>query len=404
MVSNVSGEAVVEPLSTPPKKHQQRIPESVDLSVFEPFNGFTAEMLATIASKSSVERLPPGRRIFNQGDMDGKSVFLLSGQIALIAEGHPAITIKAGSNEALQPVAESRPREVTALARSSVTLMLVATELLYEMTKTTPMVSVRRSQIEEGSKESRSRAARIEWVLNSPLFFRLPSPHVQVLTRRLEEIYVEAGHIVVNEGDEGEYYYVITKGSCVVTRTIKGTDKKSRLAELGIGRGFGEGALIGDMPHSSTVSMLEDGALVRIPKYEFMTLLVTPYIKRVSYEQMLMMQDEGAVLLDVRIHSAFEKMSLRGSINLPLATLWKAASILDKSKEYIVCCDVGKRSTIAAFLMAQQGLNARILEGGLRNLYEQQDEGVVVVPDAGGGIDMENELQHELVKENEPDI
>ncbi|HED40357.1 MAG TPA: rhodanese-like domain-containing protein [Chromatiales bacterium] len=158
------------------------------------------------------------------------------------------------------------------------------------------------------------------------------------------------------------------------------------------------------MPHSSTVSMLEDGALVRIPKYEFMTLLVTPYIKRVSYEQMLMMQDEGAVLLDVRIHSAFEKMSLRGSINLPLATLWKAASILDKSKEYIVCCDVGKRSTIAAFLMAQQGLNARILEGGLRNLYEQQDEGVVVVPDAGDGIDMENELQHELVKENEPDI
>lgn len=403
MVSNVSSEAVVEPLNTPPNKHQ-RIPESVDLSIFEPFNGFTADMLETIASKSAVERLPPGRRIFNQGDMDGKSVFLLSGQIALIAEGHPAITIKAGSNEALQPVAESRPREVTALARSSVTLMLVATELLYEMTKTTPMVSVRRSQIEEGSKESRSRAARIEWVLNSPLFFRLPSPHVQVLTRRLEEIYVEAGRTVVNEGDDGEYYYVITKGSCVVTRTIKGTDKKSRLAELGIGRGFGEGALIGDMPHSSTVSMLEDGALVRIPKYEFMTLLVTPYIKRVSYEQMLMMQDEGAVLLDVRIHSAFEKMSLRGSINLPLATLWKAASILDKSKEYIVCCDVGKRSTIAAFLMAQQGLNARILEGGLRNLYEQQDEGVVVVPDAGDGIDMENELQHELVKENEPDI
>jgi len=396
----MSGEAVVQPLKT---LNRRQIPEAVDLSVFEPFSAFTAEMLESIANEASVERLPPGRRIFNQGDMDGKSVFLLSGQIALIAEGHPAITIKAGSNEALEAVADSKPREVTALARSSVTLLSVATELLYELNKTTPMVSVHKTERMTNSKDNRSRSARIEWVLNSPLFFRLPSPHVQVLTRRLEEVCVKTGEAVVSEGDEGDFYYVITKGSCVVTRAIKGTNKKSRLAELGIGRGFGESALIGDTLHSSTVTMLEDGALVRIPKSEFMTLLVTPYIKRVSYEQMLMMQDEGAVLLDVRIHSAFEKMSLRGSINLPLATLWKAASILDKSKEYVVCCDVGKRSTIAAFLMAQQGLNARILEGGLKNLQEQDDY-LSIDSQCLDDTDAENELQRELVKENEPDF
>jgi len=396
----MSGEAPAEPLNTLDNKQEDQ--DTIDLSVFEPFNAFTAEMIETVRKEAAVDRLPPGRRIFNQGDMDGKSVFLLSGQVALIAEGHPAITIKAGSNEALQAVADSKPREVTALARSSVTLLSVPTELLYELNKTTPMVSVKESTPMDDSKASRSRAARIEWVLNSPLFFRLPSPHVQVLTRRLEEISVKADETVVCEGDEGEYYYVITMGSCVVTRSIKETGKTSRLAELGVGRGFGEGALIGDVPHSSTITMQEDGALVRIPKSEFMTLLVTPYIKRVSYEQMLMMQDEGAVLLDVRIHSAFEKMSLRGSINLPLATLWKAASILDKSKEYVVCCDVGKRSTIAAFLMAQQGLNARILEGGLENLQEQDDG--AEVPEGCGDADVENELQRELVKENEPDI
>jgi len=398
----MSGEAAVKPLKTPDSNQQAKI--AMDLSAFEPFNAFTADMIRSVLKKASVDRLPPGRRIFNQGDMDGKSVFLLSGQIALIAEGHPAITIKAGSNEALQAVADSKPREVTALARSSVTLLSVSAELLHEMKQTTPMVSVQKTTPEDDCKESRSRSARIEWVLNSPLFFRLPSPHVQVLTRRLEEISVKAGETVVSEGDDGEYYYVITMGSCMVTRTVKDTDKKSRLAELGVGRGFGEGALIGDVPHSSTVTMQEDGALVRIPKSEFMTLLVTPYIKRVSYEQMLMMQDEGAVLLDVRIHSAFEKMSLRGSINLPLATLWKAASILDKSKEYVVCCDVGKRSTIAAFLMAQQGLNARILEGGLQNLQEQQEDGVRLEPEGCGVVDIENELQRELVKGNEPDI
>ncbi len=393
----MSGEASIQPLKVADK---QQIQGAIDLSAFEPFNAFTADMTDKVLSESSVTRLPPGRRIFNQGDMDGKSVFLLSGQIALIAEGHPAITIKAGANEALQAVADSKPREVTALARSSVTLLSVATELLYEMNKTIPLVSMRKQSATGGSKECRSRAARIEWVMNSPLFFRLPSPHVQVLTRRLEEISVKAGETVVSEGDVGAFYYVITMGSCIVTRTVKDTGKKNRLAELGIGRGFGEGALIGDVPHSSTVTMREDGALVRIPKNEFMTLLVTPYIKRVSYEQMLMMQDEGAVLLDVRIHAVFEQMSLRASINLPLAALWKAASILDKSKEYVVCCDIGKRSTIAAFLMAQQGLNARILEGGLENLQEQGEDVVQMEPENCSEADIEDEL----VKENEPDI
>jgi len=388
----MSSEAPVQPLKASDKQQTQG---AIDLSAFEPFNAFSAEMLDKVLSESSVTRLPPGRRIFDQGDMDGKSVFLLSGQVALIAEGHPAITIKAGANEALQAVADSKPREVTALARSSVTLLSVATELLHDMNETTPMVLVKKQSPTDDSKACRSRSARIEWVLNSPLFFRLPSPHVQVLMRRLEEISVKVGEAVVNEGDVGEFYYVITMGSCIVTRTVKDTYKKSRLAELGVGHGFGEDALIGDVPHSSSVAMLEDGALVRIPKSEFMALLVTPYIKRVSYEQMLMMQDEGAVLLDVRIHAAFEKMSLRGSINLPLATLWKAASILDKSKGYVVCCDIGKRSTIAAFLMAQQGLNARILDGGLQNLQEQQEEGLGVVSeeDSDVDVDVENERQ-----------
>lgn len=368
----MSSEASVQPLNTSGKS--QQIPDSVDLGTFEPFKTFSPEKLAAVVENAAIERLPPGRRIFNQGELDDKSVFLLSGQIALIAEGHPAITIKAGSSESLQPVADSKPREVTALARSSVTLMSIPTETLYEIGKKAPNGAAAGMAAVEDDEESHARAARIEWVLNSPLFFRLPSPHVQVMTRRLEEISVKAGETVVEEGDEGLYYYVITQGSCLVTCRSAETGRCMRMGELGVGRGFGESALIADTPHSSTITMSEDGTLVRIPKSEFMSLLVTPYIKRVSYEQMLMMQDDGAVLLDVRAHSVFERMSLRGSINLPLATLWKAASILDKSKEYVVCCDIGKRSTIAAFLMAQQGLNARILEGGLENLQEQQDE------------------------------
>jgi hypothetical protein len=40
---------------------------------------------------------------------------------------------------------------------------------------------------------------------------------------------------------------------------------------------------------------------------------------------------------------------------------------LDPEKKYIICCDTGRRSAAAAFLLSQRGLDVCVLEGGMNN-------------------------------------
>jgi len=50
---------------------------------------------------------------------------------------------------------------------------------------------------------------------------------------------------------------------------------------------------------------------------------------------------------------------------VPLSEVRDMFSVLDKSKEYIVYCQSGRRSAAAAFLFAQRGFKVWLLEGGL---------------------------------------
>ena len=51
---------------------------------------------------------------------------------------------------------------------------------------------------------------------------------------------------MIKQGDEGDYFYVIVDGRCVVTRETPLNREGVKLAELGGGDTFGEEALISD--------------------------------------------------------------------------------------------------------------------------------------------------------------
>lgn len=328
------------------------------LGTLSPFNSLSPELLKEVIEHCSIERFPPGQRIFAERDNDNRTIFLLSGQLALMAEGHGAITLKADSSEAHQPIAAQQPRQVTALASTSVTVLTIDSSFLSGV--------LDRAKREGGVAETPSDSfqQRFNAVFNSALFVELPDPHKQVLMRRMVEMPVKAGQMVIQEGQASENYYLIVEGNCRVTR---GAGKQTiYVADLGPGMGFGEGALIENDYHDSTVTMTDDGLLLSLSKGEFLTLLVRPFIKWVQYEEMRKLQKEGSTVIDIRTAAAYQRANVDGSINLPLVVLRKAVTILDRNRHYIVCCDVGRRSATAAFLMAQHGLNVSILEGGLR--------------------------------------
>ncbi len=73
----------------------------------------------------------------------------------------------------------------------------------------------------------------------------------------------------------------------------------------------------------------------------------------------------GGRWLDVRYPAEYTLDGLPGALNMPLDEIRNAFTLLPREQTYITYCRSGRRSATAAFLLAQQGFDARWLEGGL---------------------------------------
>ena len=106
-------------------------------------------------------------------------------------------------------------------------------------------------------------------LLQTKAFHRIPPANIQAIFMRMQRVDYRAGEVVIKQGDDGDYFYVIVKGTCAVTRETPLNSDGIKLAELGIGDTFGEEALISDAKRNATITMLTDGALMRLGKEDF---------------------------------------------------------------------------------------------------------------------------------------
>ena len=200
--------------------------------------------------------------------------------------------------------------------------------------------------------------------LKSGAFAQLPTAHINEMLKRFQRVGAKRGQVVIREGDAGDYYYVLEAGKCLVERNVGGVSMK--LAELKGGDAFGEEALVANAKRNATVTMLAEGSLFRLAKEDFNELLKKPLLQSVTMEQARAKIAAGGQWIDTRYPSEYQYDKLPGAINIPLSEVRNAVKVLDRSREYVLYCQSGRRSSAGAFLLAQRGFRAFVLEGGLR--------------------------------------
>ena len=337
-----------------------------------PLNALSAERFREVSEKIIIEEVRAGHYLFRKGDRDNQSIYLLEGKINLI-DGFRKVTseVEAGTDISRYPIANQQPRSLSARAVKKVVIAKVDSGLLdvfltWDQSSTAEVVEI-------GAETNEDWMTRI---LQSEAFIKIPPSMIQSLLIKMESLAVKHGDTVIRQGDSGDYFYTIHEGRCAVTRQDSSDGEPQLLAELGEGDSFGEDALISDVKRNATVSMLTDGLLMRLAKEDFVELLKNQLVKRVDYEQAAAMVDDGAVWVDVRTADEYENGAFEDSVNIPLFRLRDELSELVFNSKYIICCDTGRRSESAGFLLSHKGFDVYVLEGGIPGLSGSANEPV----------------------------
>jgi len=336
-----------------------KLADKASLKNLVPLNNLSKAHFDELAKKATILELKPGKYLFKKGERDSSTCYILDGEIALVDGSDIKLTIQGGTEEAKHPIAPQQPRQLGARAKTRCTVISIDSGLLDVMLAWEQSASYEVDEIDADDEDWMTR------MMQSELLQRLPANNLQQLFMRMEEIECKASEVVVNQNDEGDYYYIIKQGICIVSRRPSANAREVKLAELSDGDSFGEESLLSGAKRNASVTMLTDGVLMRLSKNNFNDLLKSPLLSQLSYEQVKPLVDDGAVLVDVRLPGEFANAHLDQSINLPLAAIRSEIESLDPEKDYIVYCDTGRRSTSAAFLMGQYGLDTSILKDGL---------------------------------------
>jgi len=252
-----------------------RLPRATaeQLSTLTPLAGMSKERLAELAEVAVVERAVRGSDPLKGRLEAAQSIFLLAGELLVSYQGGGTLVLVGGSEDAFQALNRQKAKLSRSKAITDVDLLAIDDEVL-DILATWDQVAAGGSG-DGGSTMARAVRSDARLItgafslsnLRSGAFAQLPVAHIDELLKRFERVKTARGDVVIKEGDEGDFYYVIESGRFQVERLVGGA--KVVLAELKGGDAFGEEALVSEAKRNASVLALGEGELLRLGRNDF---------------------------------------------------------------------------------------------------------------------------------------
>ena len=330
-----------------------------------PLKSMMPSHLAALLEAGTVSTVFAGQTLFTEGSYEAEHVYLLHGDVVLQSRAGQSQPVSAQAQ--IHPLAHSRPRPCSAVAKTDCSVLRLASDTLDKL--------LAWSQISEylmvDIAYQRDLDEDVDWmmtVLKSNLFYKVPPINIQQIFSRLSPLVVDPGEVILRQGEIGDGCYFIKEGEARVTRSADGVSKPQELAVIGVGRCFGEDALVDAAVRNATVTMRSGGVIMRLEKKDFILLLREPPVDALKAAQLPDEIAAGTVIIDVRTEEEYMHSHLRRAVNIPLNLLRLKARLLQRPARCVICCDTGRRSRAAAHLLNQWGFQAVALERGINNI------------------------------------
>jgi CRP-like cAMP-binding protein len=319
----------------------------------------TRDQLAREAMVSDYQR---GENVFEAGDLDDDTVYLLDGELKCNYPDGRSVSHIASAPHGRYSLNDAIPRRFTAKVVSGKARVMRLDRRYLEKLITWDQLSR-----DENYRHFGGAPGGNNWVfrlLRAPAFARLPTGNIEKMFQMFEPVTVKPSEIVMREGDAPDYFYVVREGTASVSKYLDGAPQV--VAYLREGDTFGEDALLSNLPRNATVRMMQGGQLMRLSRDAFEAVLKPPMLSWVLPAEAARLVHAGAALLDVRMPEEHAQRAIDGSVNVPLYRLREdVANVLPSGSRVIVYCNTGERSAAAAFVLKRLGYEVSALHGGL---------------------------------------
>jgi hypothetical protein len=121
--------------------------------------------------------------------------------------------------------------------------------------------------IRAGDRLDPERARELRLLRGVGMLGPLSAPVLERLAASLVRVPVAAGTVVIRAGEAGDRFYVVAEGELTVDR------EGAPIRRLGPGEGFGEIALVRDVPRTATVTAATDATLLVLDREPFLAAL-----------------------------------------------------------------------------------------------------------------------------------